>query len=340
MSLRNTKIMMLLAQKNKSLKEKFKHSREMKHNIETINADFFLSGDDSDDYCPFSRDDCTSQSTARINLSLNYSDSEDFNFLTGPSTSKVEHFSQQQDDQNSENRYRLYVSFIERYHVEEFIPLTCVQERVATALGISIASVKRVKSDDRSNPTLSSPGKKRSRKKSKSEDLPESSKMCIRNTLYIMYTKSGFEFEMDADKMIYDIAVGFTLVILILIIKRINIVFEDLERRIESLNKVARFELDYKLLLACNNNDILYANFLLDCGASVHTITQRGDTPLLMCMRKSPPNASNIKLIERLLALGCDFEKANNEGVSPLQVAVKAGNLKLINLLVNKYKEK
>ncbi|KAF5276978.1 hypothetical protein FQR65_LT16102 [Abscondita terminalis] len=69
------------------------------------------------------------------------------------------------------------------------IPLTCVQERVATALGISIASVKRVKSDHRSNPTLSSPGKKRSRKKSKSEDLPESSKMCIRNTLYTMYTK-------------------------------------------------------------------------------------------------------------------------------------------------------
>ncbi|KAF5303460.1 hypothetical protein FQR65_LT18974 [Abscondita terminalis] len=59
--------------------------------------------------------------------------------------------------------------------------------------------------------------------------------------------------------------------------------------------------------------------------ASVHTITQRGDTPLLMCLRKSPPNASNIKLIQRLLALGCDFESANNEGVSPLQLAVLKG---------------
>ncbi|KAF5298955.1 hypothetical protein FQR65_LT09504 [Abscondita terminalis] len=65
------------------------------------------------------------------------------------------------------------------------IPLTFnVCSRVATALGISIDSVKRIKSDHRSNPIISSPGKKRSRKKSKSEDLPESSKMCIRNTLY------------------------------------------------------------------------------------------------------------------------------------------------------------
>ncbi|KAF5278013.1 hypothetical protein FQR65_LT15829 [Abscondita terminalis] len=63
--------------------------------------------------------------------------------------------------------------------------------------------------------------------------------------------------------------------------------------------KAAKFELDYKLLLACYDNDICYAIFLLDCGASVHTITQRRDTPLLMCLRKSPPNASNIKLIQR-----------------------------------------
>ncbi|KAF5287141.1 hypothetical protein FQR65_LT12327 [Abscondita terminalis] len=74
-------------------------------------------------------------------------------------------------------------------HFQQYIYL----QRAATALGVSIASNKRVKSDHRSNPTLSSPGKKRSRKKSKSEDLPESLKMCTRNTLYTMYTKTKFQ---------------------------------------------------------------------------------------------------------------------------------------------------
>ncbi|KAK4872331.1 hypothetical protein RN001_014360 [Aquatica leii] len=72
------------------------------------------------------------------------------------------------------------------------IPLTSVQERVSTALGVSLASVKRIKSEHKLNPVLSSPGKKRSRRKSKTVDLPESSKMIIRNTLYTMYTNSKF----------------------------------------------------------------------------------------------------------------------------------------------------
>lgn len=67
-----------------------------------------------------------------------------------------------------------------------------VFQRVADALGLSISTVKRVKSRSIVNPILTSPGKKRPRKKVKSEDLPDTSKMHIRNTLYTMYANSKF----------------------------------------------------------------------------------------------------------------------------------------------------
>ncbi|KAF5278016.1 hypothetical protein FQR65_LT15832 [Abscondita terminalis] len=101
--------------------------------------------------------------------------------------------------------------------------------------------------------------------------------------------------------IIYSIAVGITMLFLTMCLKLYfqNKQIKEYEKMLAFWRKAAKFELDYKLLLACYDNDICYANFLLDCGASVHTITQRGDTPLLMCLRKSPPNASNIKLIQR-----------------------------------------
>ncbi|KAK4881177.1 hypothetical protein RN001_004496 [Aquatica leii] len=67
------------------------------------------------------------------------------------------------------------------------IPLTSVQERI--------------KSEHKLNLVLSSPGKKRSRKKSKTVDLPASSKMTIRNTLYKMYTNRNMERSWQDDNL-------------------------------------------------------------------------------------------------------------------------------------------
>ncbi|KAK4886529.1 hypothetical protein RN001_002800 [Aquatica leii] len=89
--------------------------------------------------------------------------------------------------QASEEKKTCRVLYKEKDNGGPLIPLTSVQERVSTALGVSLASVKRIKSEHKLNPVLSSPGKKRSRRKSKTVDLPESSKMTIRNTLYTMY---------------------------------------------------------------------------------------------------------------------------------------------------------
>lgn len=48
-------MMMLLAQKNKALREKFKESKQIQRNIQNIDPHFFSS--DSDDDLPFSRYD-------------------------------------------------------------------------------------------------------------------------------------------------------------------------------------------------------------------------------------------------------------------------------------------
>lgn len=106
MSQRNTKMMMLSAQKNKALRERFKESKQIQRNIQNIDPDFFRS--DSDDDLPFSRYDSAAavgQSLAQIDQSSNYFEPEDINFLTDSSTSRVE-FNQQQQDQNLEISYK------------------------------------------------------------------------------------------------------------------------------------------------------------------------------------------------------------------------------------------
>lgn len=100
-------MMMLLAQKNKALREKFKESKQIQRNIQNIDPHFFSS--DSDDDLPFSRYDSAAaaagKSLAQIGQSSNYFEPEDVNILTGPSTSRVE-FNQQQQDQNLEISYK------------------------------------------------------------------------------------------------------------------------------------------------------------------------------------------------------------------------------------------
>jgi len=65
-------------------------------------------------------------------------------------------------------------------------------QRVANALKISLTTVKSVKSRAADNPVLSSPGRKRPRSKPKTKDLPEHSKMSIRDTIYKMYLESKY----------------------------------------------------------------------------------------------------------------------------------------------------
>lgn len=67
-------------------------------------------------------------------------------------------------------------------------------QRVAEALQISRHTVRTIKERKIQNPVLSSPGKKRPRTKPKTEDLRESSKMEVRNTIYNMYKQSMLNF--------------------------------------------------------------------------------------------------------------------------------------------------
>ncbi|XP_050510051.1 uncharacterized protein LOC126891755 [Diabrotica virgifera virgifera] len=66
-------------------------------------------------------------------------------------------------------------------------PLSSVQERVAAALKISRKTISVIKKRKENNPVLPKPGKSRPRSKSKTTDLPEGTKITIRNTLYSMY---------------------------------------------------------------------------------------------------------------------------------------------------------
>lgn len=59
-------------------------------------------------------------------------------------------------------------------------------------MGISRSSVQRIKHQKKINPVVCSPGKKRSRRKIKTSDLPVSFKMNIRFALYKMYEESEF----------------------------------------------------------------------------------------------------------------------------------------------------
>lgn len=67
-------------------------------------------------------------------------------------------------------------------------------QRVADALQISRQTVRTIKERKKQNPVLSSPGKKRPRAKPKTEDLRESTKMEVRNTIYNMYEQSMLNF--------------------------------------------------------------------------------------------------------------------------------------------------
>ncbi|KAG5876208.1 hypothetical protein JTB14_016650 [Gonioctena quinquepunctata] len=105
MSRRSSKMMMALAQKNKSLREKIKVSEKLKRNIQNIDPDFFPSSDDSNDDFPLSRPVSAKQYFAENNHNIiipNVGFREDYITLE-PSTSKIETVNKIQDNQNSKN---------------------------------------------------------------------------------------------------------------------------------------------------------------------------------------------------------------------------------------------
>lgn len=113
MSQRNTKMMMLLAQKNKELREKFKKSKRLKLDIRSVDPEYFPSSDDSDTDCPLSRLD-----SAKLNIdegtnlheTLNCLETEEQNIFLRPSTSNEEHVDQNQNHQNLENLDNIPIS--------------------------------------------------------------------------------------------------------------------------------------------------------------------------------------------------------------------------------------
>lgn len=106
MSHRSSKMMMALAQKDKSLREKIKGSKKLKRDIQNIDPDFFPSSDadDSNDDYPLSGRNRAKQYFAENNQNMipNVCFTEDYITLE-PFTSKIETVNKIQDNQNSDN---------------------------------------------------------------------------------------------------------------------------------------------------------------------------------------------------------------------------------------------
>ena len=74
------------------------------------------------------------------------------------------------------------------------------------------------------------------------------------------------------------------------------------------------------LIEAVNNIDLISLNVLLSGGASIDTVDQNGNTPLMIASK-----IGNIRMVRILLAHNPDIDKKNNQGNTALMVASEYG---------------
>ncbi|XP_072377974.1 uncharacterized protein [Diabrotica undecimpunctata] len=93
---------------------------------------------------------------------------------------------------NTKTSQQLVLNVLEYFELEKvnggpLEPFSSVQQRVAAALKISRRTVCTIIKRKENNHILSKPSKSRPRRKNKTTDLSEGSKMAVRNTVYDMY---------------------------------------------------------------------------------------------------------------------------------------------------------
>lgn len=108
------------------------------------------------------------------------------------------------------------------------------------------------------------------------------------------------------------------------------------------------FSGDTALGLAISNARYEAAHLLLDSQADIHLLNHRGNTPLLLATdlyarrgvasltgrRHHEVAAEEIRLVERLLALGADPNARNENGWTPLMVAAESAPGRIVQILV------
>ena len=78
-----------------------------------------------------------------------------------------------------------------------------------------------------------------------------------------------------------------------------------------------------------NNTELL--NIFINEGANIETTNNNGCTPLLVAVKNN-----YIELVNLLLEKGANIEATNNYGYTPLAVAVENNNSELVDLLIEK----
>ncbi len=88
------------------------------------------------------------------------------------------------------------------------------------------------------------------------------------------------------------------------------------------LPKKARYRVDMTpLLMAIQNDDIVFAKELIKYGADINLANSRGETPILCAMRNK-----NIEFVKELINMGADTSVLDNEGNSVFSYAIKIYN--------------
>lgn len=96
------------------------------------------------------------------------------------------------------------------------------------------------------------------------------------------------------------------------------------------------------LHLACKQQRYQACTALIENGARVNIKSKDNSTPLHMVLkgfRKNEPTSSTIAIIKKLIEYNADINAVDEEGLKPLDYAIKIGNIDIIELLQNASKQ-
>lgn len=100
--------------------------------------------------------------------------------------------------------------------------------------------------------------------------------------------------------------------------------------QIDNLNQTGSEQAD-NLIDAVSNIDLISLNVLLSEGASIDTVDQDGNTPLMIAAK-----IGNPRIVKILLAHNPDLNKKNNVGNTALMIASENGQAFIVEQLIAK----
>ncbi len=85
---------------------------------------------------------------------------------------------------------------------------------------------------------------------------------------------------------------------------------------------------------ASKNGDAAKVKALIEAGADVHAVDERGWTALFMACHNPELNRGFPDVVEALIAAGADFEKCIGYGMRPLMIAAGYGEAGVVDVLI------